>query len=102
MDDNFECDGFNWDDGNRHKCQKHGVSIDEIEYVLMHKPLFLPDRYPTDFEARFNAIGRNQKGRFIFIVFTIRDGEDIQLMRPISARYMHRKEIENYERQTEA
>ena len=29
-------DGFDWDDGNRQKCQKHGLSLDEIEYVVSH------------------------------------------------------------------
>jgi uncharacterized DUF497 family protein len=26
--------GFDWDDGNRKKCQKHGVTLDEIEAAL--------------------------------------------------------------------
>jgi hypothetical protein len=26
--------GFDWDDGNRDKCQKHGMSIGEIEAVF--------------------------------------------------------------------
>jgi uncharacterized DUF497 family protein len=25
-------DGFNWDDGNRKKCLKHGVRVEEIEH----------------------------------------------------------------------
>lgn len=29
-------DGFDWDAGNRDKCQKHGVSIPEIEHVISH------------------------------------------------------------------
>ena len=27
----MQFDGFDWDDGNRGKCQMHGVSIKEIE-----------------------------------------------------------------------
>jgi uncharacterized DUF497 family protein len=23
--------GFDWDDGNREKCQKHGVALEEVE-----------------------------------------------------------------------
>ena len=30
----MEFDGFDWDDGNRDKCQKHGVSIGEIERLF--------------------------------------------------------------------
>jgi predicted DNA binding CopG/RHH family protein len=35
---------FDWDDGNRRKCQKHGLSIAEIEHVLAHGETFIvPD-----------------------------------------------------------
>jgi uncharacterized DUF497 family protein len=27
-------DGFDWDDGNRNKCQKHGIALGEIERLL--------------------------------------------------------------------
>ena len=40
MFDSF--DGFDWDDGNLEKCFKHGVSLDEIEYVLAGKPIVAP------------------------------------------------------------
>ena len=63
--------GFEWDHANRDKCQKHGVSVD--------------------------AIGITDEGRYVLIVFAlrIRDGETF--IRPISARYMHRKEVRYYE-----
>jgi uncharacterized protein len=35
----------------------------------------------------------------VFIVFTIRRKGDELLIRPISARYMHQKEIEAYEKE---
>ncbi len=31
-----------WDDGNRGKRQKHGVSIQEIEEMLVGQPAILP------------------------------------------------------------
>src|SRR4029077_18664537 len=35
---------FDWDDGNRQKCLKHGLSVVEIEYVLAHGETFIvPD-----------------------------------------------------------
>jgi uncharacterized DUF497 family protein len=89
--------GFDWDDGNWPKCAKHGVSKEEIEFVLMHDPMVLPDRLDGDVETRFNAIGRNATRRYLFIVFTIRSVAKERLIRPISARYMHQKEIEHYE-----
>ena len=91
--------GFEWDEGNWPKCGKHGVSKAEIEHVLRSEPLVLPDRYPQDVETRFDAVGKNSDGRYIFVVFTLRETQGKRLIRPISARYMHVKEIENYERQ---
>jgi uncharacterized DUF497 family protein len=63
-----------WDQGNRRKCEKHGVSSAEIEYVLTHaETLITPD--PNNFrsEQRFLAIGRTQGGRYTFVVFTPRE-----------------------------
>ena len=92
--------GFDWDAGNWPKCGKHGVSRAEIEDVLRGTPFILPDRYPEDAETRFDAVGRNADGRHVFIVFTIREKGGKRLLRPISARYMHKKEIDHYERQS--
>ncbi len=91
--------GFDWDAGNWPKCGKHGVSRAEIEDVLSGTPLVRPDRYPPDTEARFDAVGRNGNGRHVFIVFTIRVKNGERFIRPISARYMHQKEFDHYERQ---
>ena len=91
--------GFDWDEGNWPKCGKHGVSKPEIEHVLRSSPFVLPDRYPQDEETRFDAGGQNADGRYVFVVFTLRSKAGQRLIRPISARYLHRKEIENYERQ---
>lgn len=90
-------DVFDWDDGNWPKCEKHGVSKAEIEYVFKNKPLVRPDRYPQDTETRYNAVGANEDGRYIFIVFTLRQKNGYRLVRPVSARYMHKKEIARYE-----
>ena len=50
-------------------------------------------------ESRLRAIGRTQNGRGVFIVFTLRrKGEEI-LIRPVSARYMHNKEIDAFEKE---
>lgn len=95
-------DGFDWDDGNWPKYAKHGLGKDEIEFALLQSsPQVLPDRSGS-MEARYNAVGKNDAGRHIFVVFAFRDREDLTLARPISARYMHRKEIEAYERSKKA
>jgi uncharacterized DUF497 family protein len=95
MDNTFA--GFDWDAGNRAKCQKHGVSITEIEAIFDHEPRVAPDPGHSDVEDRLIAIGRNSKGRPMFVAFTIRQRGTLRLIRPVSARYMHQKEIKYYE-----
>jgi uncharacterized DUF497 family protein len=91
--------GFDWDHGNRDKCQKHGMSIGEIEAVFTRSVVILPDRENASGERRLKAIGRTAGGRHAFIVFTWRAGRgESALLRPISARYMHRREVEAYEK----
>jgi len=90
--------GIEWDDGNLKKCQKHGVPVSEIEAVLLCKrTVNLPDRKHSSLEDRFWAVGRNAQGRGVFIVFTHRHGFDGVSLRPVSARYMHAKEVRYYE-----
>jgi uncharacterized protein len=90
---------FDWDEGNREKCQQHGVSVSEIEALLRGMPRVAPDHKHSEAEKRFIAVGRNSQGRAMFVAFTIREKDSDLLIRPISARYMHRKEIESYEKE---
>lgn len=89
--------GFDWDTGNWEKCQKHGVSIAEIEAVLRSDPQIAPAPGRSLPEERFIAVGRTPRGRAIFVAFTFRTRNEARLVRPISARYMHAREIERYE-----
>ena len=89
--------GFDWDAGNLEKCQKHGVSIAEIEAVLHGDPQIAPAPRRSLTEERFIAVGRTPAGRAVFIAFTLRMEDGVRLVRPISARYMHAKEVERYE-----
>ena len=89
--------GFDWDSGNWPKCGKHGVSQEEIESIFHGKVFVHPDPYPIEVEVRYNAVGQNTQGRYVFVVFTVREKEEGSFIRPLSARYMHRKEIEHYE-----
>jgi uncharacterized DUF497 family protein len=88
---------FDWDTGNWEKCQTHGVSIAEIEAVLRGDPQIAPAPRRSFTEERFIAVGRTPGGRAVFIAFTLRVRDGARLVRPISARYMHAKEIERYE-----
>jgi len=91
-------DGFDWDAGNWPKCGKHGVSREEVEQVLLGTPTVMPDAHPD--EPRMRAIGKTAVGRYVFLVFMLRKVGGKTMLRPISARYMHQKEIAHYENQT--
>ncbi len=86
--------GFDWDTGNQAKCQKHGVPISEIEGLFARPIMILPDTAHSTPEKRLRAIGRTEAGRH---VFTVRERGGHKYIRPISARYMHRKEVDSYE-----
>ena len=89
--------GFEWDDGNWPKCGKHGVTKNEIEAMFTLAPAVFQDETHSNAEERFKAIGTIDGQRYIYVNFTLRPtSEKTLLLRPISARYMHRKEIEKY------
>ena len=88
--------GFNWDDGNVRKNEKHGVSMAETEQVFFNSPLLLlEDASHSQNEPRLHALGKTDDGRALHITFTLR--QDEILIRVISARDMHRKERAIYE-----
>jgi uncharacterized DUF497 family protein len=84
-------DGFDWDDGNRERCRKHGVSIEEIEEALHVISFVIDDPFPG--EKRYRTVGKTRQGRYVFAVFTLRGSR----LRPISVRYMHEREVRHYE-----
>ncbi len=70
----------------------------EIESVFTRPVIILPDKENLQGERRFRAIGSTNHGRRAFVVFTWRQGPGQKLLRPISARYMHREEVADYEK----
>jgi uncharacterized DUF497 family protein len=92
--------GFDWDEGNDRKNEKHGVSKSEVEQVFLNKPLLLADDLKhSQRERRFHALGRSDQDRWLHVTFTEREGG--RLIRPISARAMSRKERAVYEQAVE-
>ena len=90
--------GFDWDDGNRSKVAKHGLSVEQVEAVLRGQLHVAPDPAHSGLEQRFRAVGRTAPGgRAVFIVFTLRARAGALFIRPISARFMHAKEVRRYE-----
>lgn len=89
--------GFDWNEGNARKNEKHGVSAAEAEQLFFNEPLLLlADPRHSAVEPRFHALGKTDEGRRLHITFTLR--QDDTLIRVISARDMHRKERVDYEK----
>ena len=86
--------GFQWDEGNARKNDKHGVSRAEAEQVFLNAPLLVvADTAHSHEEQRFHALGVTDERRKLHITFTFRG----PYLRVISARDMHRKERSVYE-----
>ena len=86
---------FEWDEGNRDKNKKHKVEWHESEEVFFNQPLLiaLNPRHSQQ-EVRFQALGKTNFGRLLFISFTVRRHK----VRIISARDQSRKERSIYEK----
>jgi uncharacterized DUF497 family protein len=72
----------------------------EIEALLGSDPALAPDLKHSGGEDRFIAVGRNSEGRPLFVAFTFRARKGRRFIRPVTARYMHAKEIERYEEES--
>lgn len=87
---------FEWDEENLDKSyKKHGISPKETEEVFVSEELFvLPDKKHSQTEKRHVALGKTQEGKRLFVIFTLR-GKKVRI---ISARKMHKKEVEKYQK----
>ena len=89
--------GFEWDEGNARKNEKHGVSMAEAEQLFFNAPLLLlDDAAHSQQEYRLHALGKTNEGRTLHITLTLRESNT--LIRVISARDMHRKERAIYDK----
>ena len=87
-------EGFDWDEGNREKNAKHGVEWMGIEEVFFNPSVVvITDVDHSTEELRWKILGKTANSRLLIIVFTIRK----QMIRPISARSMNKKERDFYE-----
>lgn len=91
-----EAKSFDWDEGNKNKnWLKHKVKDKESEEVFFNKPLLVNfDKKHSNKEKRFQALGKTNKNRKLFIAFTFRN----QKIRIISARDQNKKERRQYEK----
>ena len=91
----MKIEGFDWDNGNKLKVQKHGVTIDEIEVFLLNNPIIYLDRKNSHDEIRYIAFDYFGN-KLLFISFTIRKIDGVHKVRVISARYAHKKEWDKF------
>jgi uncharacterized DUF497 family protein len=58
----MEFAGFDWDRGNQKKCQKHGLSIAEIESVFDRRVVILPDKGESPRRTAVSGDRNHSKG----------------------------------------
>jgi uncharacterized DUF497 family protein len=88
--------GFDRDDGDSRKsADKHDVSQAEAESIFFNDPLIVVEDARRT-EQRLHALGKTAQNRLLHISFTHR--QNGTMIRVISARDMHRKERQIYEK----
>lgn len=88
------CTGFDWNEANATKnWEHHRVAPEQAEDVFFNEPLVVRgDVRHSRLEKRYYALGQTNRGRNLFVAFTVRR----KLIRVISARDMNRREQEYY------
>ena len=82
---------FDWDEKNEFHIAKHGVTIFEVEEVILcRKPFYQRGR-----EGKYIAYGVTEEGRYLFMVFVIKGAGRIRV---ITARDMSEKEKHYYKK----
>lgn len=86
---------FEWDKGNLDKSyNKHGITHKEAEEIFVSEEFFvIEDIAHSQSEPRYIGLGKTIAKVWLFVVFTIRK----ESVRIISARRMHREEVDRYE-----
>ena len=69
--------GFDWDEGNARKNEKHGVTMAEAEQVFFNAPLLvLENSKHSNQQPRFHALGKTDDSRLLHITFTVRHNRE--------------------------
>jgi uncharacterized protein len=100
IDQLSQCTGFEWDEGNFEKNWiRHKVSHLECEQVFLNHPFVVADDAEhSEIERRYYTLGQTDRGRRLFVVFTVRG----RLIRVISARDMSRAERSIYDEKSDS
>ena len=83
--------GFDWDLHNAGHVARHGVAPAEVEETVERSHVIIPAK-DMHSEKRWKLLGRSAAGRFLVVVFTIRDGR----LRPVTAHTMNQRERRIY------
>lgn len=77
---------FDWDEGNRDKNLTHGVHDWEIEEALQDPRGKSAGKLEVGGELRYLLMGQSKtSGKYLRVVYTIRERDGKRLIRPISA-----------------
>lgn len=82
---------FDWDDSNTEHLARHDVSREEAE-AFFNFPRHEEEQLVKD-EPRIWALGKTLNGRYLALIYTIRNGR----IRPITAHTAKRKDRNFYE-----
>jgi uncharacterized protein len=63
----LQFEGFDWDRGNRAKCEKHGLSIALLESLFARPLAIVPSEADSRKESRFCAVGQPAVGEKYFL-----------------------------------
>ncbi len=83
---------FDWNEWNRDKLAKHGVTPDEVEYVITHARRPFP-RLAGD--KKRLVWGQTEHGRFIQVAYLVREDDSVFV---IHARPLNDREKRRYRR----
>jgi uncharacterized DUF497 family protein len=90
---------FVWDPAkNRENLRKHGICFETAE-LAFEDPWILSrkDLSHGEAEERYNALGEIAPGAILFVVFTVREQDEAETIRLISARAASAQEKRSYE-----
>jgi uncharacterized DUF497 family protein len=80
---------FDWDEGNRGKNLRHDVQDWEIEEAFSDRRRISQGVQVVDGERRYVLLARAAtSGKYLRIIYTIRERDGVMLVRPISAYLM--------------
>jgi uncharacterized protein len=83
--------GFDWDLHNAGHVARHGVHPAEVEDAVERPHAIIPAK-DVGGEKRWKLFGTSAAGRYLVVVFTIRD----ERLRPVTAHTMNQRERNFY------